>query len=152
MLQLSCLLLLLSRERYGHYICIRPLLTSPDHIRPAPAAPRVAIQPSRHHCKKPCHLPCWPQTYQATAVRLSGKSGYSDDRMEGCACSCCLRSRLRPIYATMRPGLPPCPAGRSFVWTKNRSHCTFGRITTQYQLNGTSLRYFDLLAVSQSNT
>jgi hypothetical protein len=123
-------------------------LTFLDCLRPAPATPRVAPQLARDHHEKSGNLPCGPQAHSAAALRVPGKPGHPDDRMEGRAFSCCLLSRHRSVDAALRLGLPSCPPRRSHSWTKNRSHSTFGRTTIHHQLTGTFSRYCGLSGVT----
>jgi hypothetical protein len=117
-------LLLLQR---GH------MLTVPDCIRSPPSASRTASRaPSVHHAESG-DIPCWTQAHTSAAMRVSGESGHTDDRVEGCPQRHCQRPRFRSSNATLRLGLSPCSPRRSHTRTQDRSHSTSERAAPRLQ-------------------
>jgi hypothetical protein len=111
----------------------RHSLTMPDCLRPPPGAARTASRaPSLHHAQSG-DIPRWTQAHPFAAMRVSGESGHTDDRVEGCPQRRCQRSRVRSSNATLRPGLPPRSPRRSYAWTQDRSHSTSERATSRHQ-------------------
>lgn len=108
-------------------------LTKPDRIRPPPNTPRAAATAASLHHEEPDSLPCWAQAYQVDTVRLLGEPGDTDDRMEGRPHRHRQRPGVRPSNTTLRLGFSPRPPRRSHAWTKDRTHSTSGRPTTQLQ-------------------
>lgn len=109
------------------------LLTHADCLRPAPVAPRVAVQAARYHHQPPSYIPRRAQTHQTPALRVPRKSGYSDDRVEGCAASDTFRAWFGPLNAALRSRLPTRPSRGSYTRSQNRAHSTFDRPNTIHQ-------------------
>jgi hypothetical protein len=120
------------------------ILTMSDRIRSPPSASRTAPRaPSIHHAKSG-DLPRWTQAHTSAAMCVPGKSGHTDDRVEGCPQRRCQCPRLRSSNATLRPGLPPRSPRRSHAWTQDRSHSTSERAAPRHQPTATIPRGVDI--------
>lgn len=90
----------------------------PDHTRPRPVASRISGRPPRFTSDASYYFPYWPETCTDAALRLSSKSGYPDDGVEG-------RFAISRVDTGQRskrlhPGIPQSPTRRGHGRTEDQ--------------------------------